>query len=162
MIIIIAAIGKNNELGKDNKLLWHLPSDLKFFKQKTLGKTIVMGKNTFESLPKVLPNRKSVVLSHIEIDVPNDVIVFYDLNELINYVKSVNDDVYIIGGAQMYKQFLELSDMMYLTEVDYSCEADVFFPKFNKSEWDSTCLKEVEENNIKFKHMQYVKKRNLK
>lgn len=162
MIIIIAAIGKNNELGKDNKLLWHLPSDLKFFKEKTLGKTIVMGKNTFESLPKVLPNRKSVVLSHIEMNLPSDVIVFYDFKELLQYIETVKDDVYIIGGAQMYKQFLELSDMMYLTEVDYTCEADVFFPNFNKEEWDSTCLKEVEENNMKFKHMQYVKKRNLK
>lgn len=162
MVIIIAAIGKNNELGKDNKLLWHLPSDLKFFKEKTLGKTIVMGKNTFESLPKVLPNRKSVVLSHIEMNVPNDVIVFYDINELINYVKNVNDDVYIIGGAQMYKQFLELSDMMYLTEIDAEYDADVFFPKFNKLEWESNCLKEVEENDVKFKHMQYVKKRTLK
>lgn len=162
MIIIIAAIGKNNELGKDNKLLWHLPSDLKFFKEKTLGKTIVMGKNTFESLPKVLPNRKSVVLSHIEMNLPSDVIVFYDFKELLQYIKTVKDDVYIIGGAQMYKQFLELSDMMYLTEVDYTCEADVFFPNFNKEEWDSTCLKKVEENNMKFKHMQYVKKRNLK
>lgn len=162
MIIIIAAIGKNNELGKDNKLLWHLPSDLKFFKEKTLGKTVVMGKNTFESLPKILPNRKSVVLSHIEMNLPSDVIVFYDFKELLNYIKTVEDDVYIIGGAQMYKQFLELSDMMYLTEVDKSCEADVFFPEFNKSEWYSSCIKEVEENDIKYKHMQYVKKRNIK
>ena len=162
MIIIIAAIGKNNELGKDNKLLWHLPSDLKFFKEKTLGKTIVMGKNTFDSLPKILPNRKSVVLSHIELNLPSDVIVFYDFNELVNYVKNVEDDVYIIGGAQMYKQFLELSDMMYLTEIDKTYDADVFFPNFDKKEWESNCLKEVEENDVKFKHMQYVKKRNLK
>lgn len=162
MIIIIAAIGKNNELGKDNKLLWHLPSDLKFFKEKTLGKTIVMGKNTFESLPKVLPNRKSIVLSHIEMNLPSDVIVFYDFEELLSYIKKIKEDVYIIGGAQMYKQFLSLSDMMYLTEVDKAYEADVFFPEFDKSEWDSTCLKEVEESNIKFRHMQYVKKRNRK
>jgi len=162
MIIIIAAIGKNNELGKDNKLLWHLPSDLKFFKEKTTGKTIVMGKNTFESLPKQLPNRKHIVLSHEELNLPNDIIVFYDLNELVNYVKQINDDVYIIGGAMMYKQFIDKADMMYLTEIDKEYDADVFFPNFNKEEWDKELIKEVEEKDVKYKHMQYTKKRSFK
>lgn len=162
MIIIIAAIGKNNELGKDNKLLWHLPSDLKFFKEKTMGKTIVMGKNTFDSLPKQLPNRKHIVLSHEELNLPSDIIIFYDFNELLNYIKKIEDDVYIIGGAMMYKQFIEESDMMYLTEIDKEYEADVFFPNFNKEEWESKFIKEVEENDVKYKHMQYIRKRSNK
>ena len=116
-LTIIAAIGKNNELGYKNDLIWHLPDDLKFFKEKTTGKTIVMGYNTFLSLPKLLPNRKHIVLSTDKLDI-KDVTSFTNLDELIKFIKEIDEEVFIIGGASIYKQFINLVDKMYLTEVE--------------------------------------------
>lgn len=158
-ITIIAAIGKNNELGYKNDLIWHLPDDLKFFKEKTTGKTIVMGYNTFLSLPKLLPNRKHIVLSTDKLDI-KDVTSFTNLDELIKFVKEIDEEVFIIGGASIYKQFIDLVDKMYLTEVESEFEkADVYFPNFNKNEWERVELLENENNNIKFKHIEYRKKK---
>lgn len=158
-LTIIAAIGKNNELGYKNDLIWHLPDDLKFFKEKTTGKTIVMGYNTFLSLPKLLPNRKHIVLSTDKLDI-KDVTSFTNLDELIKFIKEIDEEVFIIGGASIYKQFINLVDKMYLTEVESEFEkADVYFPNFNKNEWERVELLENENNNIKFKHIEYRKKK---
>lgn len=157
-LTIIAAIGKNNELGYKNDLIWHLPDDLKFFKEKTTGKTIVMGYNTFLSLPKLLPNRKHIVLSAEKLDI-KDVTSFTNLDDLIKFIKEIDDEVFIIGGASIYKQFIDLVDKMYLTEVESEFkEADVYFPEFNKDEWERKELLENENNDIKFKHIEYRKK----
>lgn len=157
-ITIIAAIGKNNELGYKNDLIWHLPNDLKFFKEKTTGKTIVMGYNTFLSLPKLLPNRKHIVLSSDNLDI-KDVTSFTNLEDLIKFIKEIDEEVFIIGGASLYKQFIDLVDKMYLTEVESEFkEADVYFPEFNKDEWERIELLENENNNIRFKHIEYRKK----
>lgn len=157
-LTIIAAIGKNNELGYKNDLIWHLPDDLKFFREKTTGKTIVMGYNTFLSLPKLLPNRKHIVLSTDKLDI-KDVTSFTNLEDLIKFIKEIDEEVFIIGGASIYKQFVGLVDKMYLTEVESEFkEADVYFPEFNKDEWERIELLENENNNIKFKHIEYRKK----
>lgn len=157
-LTIIAAIGKNNELGYKNDLIWHLPDDLKFFKEKTTGKTIVMGYNTFLSLPKLLPNRKHIVLSSDKLDI-KDVTSFNNLEDLIKFIKEIEEEVFIIGGASIYKQFICLVDKMYLTEVESEFkEADVYFPEFNKDEWERIELLENENNNIRFKHIEYRKK----
>lgn len=157
-LTIIAAIGKNNELGYKNDLIWHLPDDLKFFREKTTGKTIVMGYNTFLSLPKLLPNRKHIVLSSDKLDI-KDVTSFTNLEDLIKFIKEIDEEVFIIGGASLYKQFIGLVDKMYLTEVESEFkEADVYFPEFNKDEWETIELLENENNNIRFKHIEYRKK----
>lgn len=157
-LTIIAAIGKNNELGYKNDLIWHLPDDLKFFKEKTTGKTIVMGYNTFLSLPKLLPNRKHIVLSSDKLDI-KDATSFTNLEDLIKFIKEIDEEVFIIGGASLYKQFIGLVDKMYLTEVESEFkEADVYFPEFNKDEWERIELLENENNNIRFKHIEYRKK----
>ena len=157
-LTIIAAIGKNNELGYKNDLIWHLPDDLKFFREKTTGKTIVMGYNTFLSLPKLLPNRKHIVLSSDNLDI-KDVTSFTNLEDLIKFIKEIDEEVFIIGGASIYKQFIDLVDKMYLTEVESEFkEADVYFPEFNKDEWERIELLENENNNIRFKHIEYRKK----
>lgn len=157
-LTIIAAIGKNNELGYKNDLIWHLPDDLKFFREKTTGKTIVMGYNTFLSLPKLLPNRKHIVLSSDKLDI-KDVTSFNNLEDLIKFIKEIDEEVFIIGGASIYKQFIGLVDKMYLTEVESEFkEADVYFPEFNKDEWERIELLENENNNIRFKHIEYRKK----
>lgn len=158
-IILIAAIGKNNELGMNNKLIWYLPNDLKFFKKQTINKHIVMGINTFKSLPKLLPSRKHIVLTHQNIDLGENVQVFHSKKELLEYIKNINEEVFIIGGAQVYKQFIEEADKLILTEIDKEEKnADAYFPSFDKTKWNCQEIDNKEENNIKYKHLIYERK----
>ena len=155
---IIAAIGKNRELGKDNDLIWSLPGDLKFFRNTTSGHTIIMGRNTFDSLPRMLPNRKHIVLSSRE-DFPSEVEVYKELKSILEKYKESSEEIFIIGGASVYAQFLEHSDKMYLTEIDAEDKnADVFFPEFNHEDYTSELIKENEDNGVKYKHMVYRRK----
>ena len=156
MISIIAAIGKNNELGLNNDLIWHLPNDLKYFKEKTMNQTIVMGYNTFVSLGRILPNRKHVVLTFEKIILPLDVIQFNNLEDLNNYIK--DKDVFIIGGASMYKQFIDKADRLYLTEIDDTHEADVYFPNFDKSLFNKKILGTNSDNGINYTFTLYERK----
>lgn len=158
-INLIAAIGKNYELGKDNDLIWKIKGDLKFFKETTMGHPIVMGRKTFESLPKVLPGRKNIVISTNEIK--NDEIETYkSIKEFLNKYKDIDEDIFIIGGASIYSQFIDLASALYLTEIEKEDKsADVYFPKFNKDEFDKSVLLENEENEIKYSHILYKRKR---
>lgn len=159
-LILIAAIGQNNELGKNNQLIWYLPNDLKFFKEKTSGHQIVMGYNTFKSLPKLLPNRKHIILTHQDsLQFPKDVTVFHNKQELLNYLNKTDEDVYIIGGSSLYKQFLDDANVMLLTEIEENEKnADAYFPTFDKKEWNVNIIKENEDNGIKYKHLEYRRK----
>ena len=156
-INIIAAIGKNNELGKNNDLVWRLKGDMKFFRDTTIGHSIVMGRKTFESLPKILPGRKHIVISTSEIK--NDEIELYkSIRDFLIKYQNVDEDVFIIGGASIYQQFVDLATKMYLTEIDASDEyADVYFPEFNKEDWDREELASNPENSINYKHVLYKK-----
>lgn len=156
MISIIAAIGKNNELGLNNDLIWHLPNDLKYFKEKTMNQTIVMGYNTFVSLGRILPNRKHVVLTFEKIRLPLDVIQFNNLEDLNNYIK--DKDVFIIGGASMYKQFIDKADKLYLTEIDDTHEADVYFPNFDKNLFNKKIIGTNSDNGINYTFTLYERK----
>ena len=156
MIALIAAIGKNNELGKNNNLIWHLPNDLKFFKEVTMGKNVVMGFNTYKSLPRKLVGRTMIVLTSKNIN-DKEIIVYNDLNKLLENYK--NKEIFIIGGASLYKIFIDKVDTMYLTEIDASDDkADVYFPKFNKDDWNREVLKENSDNGINYKHILYRRK----
>ena len=156
-ISLIAAIGRNNELGKNGNLIWHLKEDMKFFRETTTNHIVVMGKNTFLSLPRVLPNRKNIVLTTSNID-NKDIEIYRSIKEFLNNYKDFNEEIFIIGGESIYKQFMEYAKKMYLTEIDMiDKDADVFYPAFNKDEWVSEVLKENEENNIKYKHVLYKK-----
>ena len=149
---IIAAIGKNNDL------IWHLPNDLKFFKSVTTGKTVIMGRRTFESLPKMLPNRHHVVISSSN-SFPSEVEVFNNLDDLLNKYNNVKDELFIIGGASIYKLFLDYSDKLYLTEINAECkDATAYFPEFDKSKYDMELLGENKDNNIEYKHVLYKKR----
>lgn len=152
---IIAAIGKNNEMGKDNKLLWHLPSDLKFFKDITLNHTVIMGKNTYLSIGKPLPNRTNIVLSSSLED--DRVIVCKTLDEIKNYIKE-DEEVFIIGGYIIYKVFLPLANKLYLTHINKEYDADVFFPEVNYEEYTSELIDEGKENNLEYEHVLYKRK----
>lgn len=154
-ISIIAAIGKNNELGKDNGLIWRIPEDLAFFKKMTMGKTIVMGRKTFESLPRLLPGRRHVVLSKNCNSFPNEITFYHSLKELLEQEK---EEFVVIGGAQIYKLFLDYATKMYLTEIDAEEKADAYFPEFQKKEWERNVLSECQEP-ISYRHVEYIKKR---
>lgn len=157
MYTIIAAIGKNRELGRDNKLLWSLKGDLKFFKEKTTNHTIIMGRKTFESLGRLLPNRKHIVISSSN-DFPEEVDVYNNIESLLSHYKDTSEELFIIGGAKIYSEFIDYATKMYLTLVDGEFDADVYFPMFDESEWTKTVLSENEENGLKYKHVLYEKK----
>ncbi len=156
---LIAAIGKNNELGKDNKLLWHIPEDLKFFKEQTLNKNIIMGINTYYSLPNKLPNRNYIVLTHKDTFLGKDILVLKDLKQLLEYISSKKEDFYCIGGASIYKQLIEYVSVMYLTKIDKEYVADTYFPIFNEKDFTKEELTSLSYKDINYKR--YIYKRNL-
>lgn len=131
---------------------------MKFFKDTTMGHTIVMGRKTFESLPKVLPGRKNIVISSNNIN-NSEIEVYKSIKEFLLSYKDFNSEIFIIGGASIYKQFYNLASKMYLTEIDAEerC-ADVFFPKFNISDWDKEILCEKKEDLLEYKHVLYKRK----
>lgn len=136
-IIIIAATGKANELGKDNDLLWHLPDDFKRFKKLTTGHSIIMGRKTFESFPKPLPNRKHIVITRdkeYSIDLP-DCIVVHSLETALETVKE-EELVYIIGGGEIYKLGMDVATKIELTRVHANFDADTFFPNIDPKKWN--------------------------
>lgn len=136
IISMIAAAGENNALGKDNDLLWHLPDDFKHFKKRTSGHKIIMGRKTFESFPKPLPNRVHIVVTRdrdYQIPYP-DCIVVHSLEEALKLVEE-ESLAFIIGGGEIYRLGLEHANQLELTRVHESFEADAFFPDFNEKEW---------------------------
>jgi len=158
-VSMIAAVGRNRELGKNNGLIWKLPKDLEFFKNMTIGKDIIMGSNTFYSLSKMLPGRKHIVLTSKNID-SNEIIIIHSRLELIEYLKKKKEEVMIIGGSSVYNQLLDVADKLYLTEIDDSCNyADCYFPRIDYSEWDRKILGSNSENGIFYKHMLYKRKK---
>lgn len=158
-LIIIAAIGKSNELGKENDLIWKFKGDMRFFKNNTIGHHILMGKNTYYSLPKLLPERKHIVLSTKENNLPDDVIVIKSIAEFNELVKDINDKIYVIGGASIYDLMLPFADEMLLTHINAECiDADVYFPKFKDEEWDKELLEINKENDIEYSHVLYKRK----
>ncbi|MEE3342651.1 MAG: dihydrofolate reductase [Bacilli bacterium] len=160
MISIIAAIGKNNELGVNNNLIWHIPEDLKYFKETTMNKTIVMGYKTYNSLPGLLPGRKHVVLTHHIID-NKDVVVFDDLERLIKYLNNISEEVFIIGGASLYKEFIDEASRLYLTEIDEEYkDADVYFPIFNKDNYKRKVLRKSKYKDLNYNFVIYDKEKN--
>ncbi len=131
MITIIAAVGENNAIGKDNKLLWHLPDDFKRFKELTSNHYIIMGRKTFESFPKPLPNRTHVIITNNKDYIAPGCIIVNSLKSAIESCPK-NEEIFIIGGGEIYKQSLEFSDKIELTIVSTSPDADTFFPTFGK------------------------------
>jgi len=146
---MIAAAAENNALGKNNELVWHLPNDFKRFKSLTTGHHIIMGRKTFESFPKPLPDRVHIVISRQENYKPEGCIVVDSIEKAIAICPE-NDDSYVIGGGEIYNLALPFTDIIELTKVHHTFDADAFFPKINKSEW---LLVESEENYKDEKHL---------
>ena len=153
-IKLICAISKNNVIGNENKLPWNLSEDLKRFKKLTSNNLIVMGRKTFDSIGRPLPNRKNIVLSNnlnLEID---GIEVFNSPDEVISLYKEKPEkkDMYIIGGTFVYKLFLEYCDYLYITYVDKNFKGDAFFPKIDWKAWNLTREEEKYDENEKLKY----------
>ena len=156
MISIIAAIGKNNELGKDNDLIWHIKGDLAHFKELTMHKKIVMGASTYKSLPKKLEGREYIILSKSLSNIP-DAQIYQNFDDLLAYLNTIDEEVMIIGGASIYKLFLPYAEVLYLTEIEEESNADVYFPEFDKKDFTKTLSEEHVDDNIKYKFVTYVR-----
>lgn len=158
MFTMIAAIGKNRELGKQNELIWHLPGDLQFFKMQTNGKKIVMGRKTYASLPKRLENREYYVVTRKQEAIP-DVHVITNLDAYISQHRYDREEIFVIGGAEIYEQFLPFCQRMLLTEIEAEeKKADVWFPVWDKKDWERTVLQKREEHGIVYRHSKYERK----
>lgn len=131
MITIIAAVAKNGVIGSNNSLPWRLSGDLLFFKQVTLGKPVIMGRKTYESIGKPLPNRTNIVVSK-SIQTAPDILVVNSLEDAICKAKRMNREVMVIGGAQIYKQAMEYANKLYITEVDAEVDGDAYFPEISE------------------------------
>ena len=154
---IIAAVGKNRELGKSGKLLWHLPEDLAFFKKTTLGHPVLMGRKTFESLPGILPGRKHYVVTRNQDYNRDGLEIIEDLEQFAK--TSHNEEIFVIGGGQIYAAMLPYADTLYLTEVDASNEAaDAFFPEFDKNDYNREVLGKGSKDGISYTFAKYTKK----
>ena len=163
MLSIIVAIAENNIIGGDNKLLWHIPEDLKRFKAITSGNTIIMGRKTFESLPGVLPNRKHVVITrdkNYTVDNEN-VEVIHSLSEVINKYKNSSEPAFIIGGGEIYKQLIHNVDNLLLTKVFKSFDGDTSFPQIDLNEFAVDFESEIltcEKNGLQYQFIDLVRK----
>jgi dihydrofolate reductase len=134
MITIIAAAGSNNELGKDNDLVWHLPKDFKRFKKLTTGHHIIMGRKTFQSFPKPLPNRVHIVITRNTDYHPEGAIIVHSMTEALELSKN-DSQIFIIGGGEIYQLGMKIADKIELTRVNSSFEADTFFPEIPSEDW---------------------------
>ena len=162
MLSIIVAIANENVIGKDNKLIWYIPEDLKHFKEITSGHKIIMGRRTFESLGRILPNRKHIILCNdMEMDVDDEnVEILEDISMLDKYINS-DEECFVIGGATIYKLLMPYSNKMYITKINQDFEGDVYFPEIKDDEW-----KEVDkqkglrnkENPFDYEYITYIRK----
>ncbi len=161
MIITIAAVAQNNALGKDNDLLWHLPDDFKRFKSLTTGHYIIMGRKTFESFPKPLPNRTHIIITRQkEYSVPDNCFVASSLTQAIEMCPK-NEDIYIIGGGEIYKQSMDFADKLEITKVHQSFDADTFFPEIDDNKWklhEEVFHPADEKHKYGFSFLTYLKK----
>lgn len=162
MLSIIVAISENNVIGKDNKLLWHLPEDLKRFKELTTGHTIIMGRKTFESLGGILPNRKHIVITrdtNYKVE-NNNVEIMNDIQEIDKYIND-NEENFVIGGAIIYSQLIKKAQKMYITKIYKKFEGDAYFPKIDENEWKIIETKKGikdEKNPFDYEYITYVRK----
>lgn len=156
IISLIAAMDNNRLIGRENGLPWHLPADFMHFKQVTMGKPVIMGRKTYESIGRPLPGRENIVISRSGFTA-DGVTVVGSIDAALEKVSDV-DEAMIIGGANLYQQMMPQADRMYLTHVDASCEGDAWFPKIEMNEWVITSQQQHEadeKNNYAFRIVTY-------
>lgn len=151
MLSISVAVAKNNVIGINNTLPWHISEDLKRFKRITSDKKMIMGRKAFESLPGILPNRKHIIITrNKDFKVDSDMVAIeYDLNSLVEKYSKCDEEIFVIGGAEIYEQFLPYIDKIYLTQIEEAFEGDTYFPEINYDEFKTeyTSEKFTDEKN---------------
>lgn len=153
MTTIVVAMGKNNEIGSDNQLLWHLPKDLKHFKEITSGHPVIMGRKTYESIGKPLPNRTNIVVSRKKDWFKEGILIVGSIKEAVKFAKKIDEEIFIIGGGTIYDQTMEIVDKLEVTLVKANLEADTFFPEIDSKIWKKTneiCHEKDEKNQYDF------------
>lgn len=159
MINLIVAFDKNYIIGNQGKLIWHCSEDLKHFKSITTNNIVVMGRKTFESIGKPLPNRVNIVLSRNGINHP-DIISMNSIQDVLNYYKEHNQyELFIIGGAEIYREFYPYIDHMYITRIHETFIGDTSFPNFNLNEWDLISNEDIDTNQFKISFQTYLRKK---
>lgn len=153
MFSLIACIGKNRELGKDGQLVFHIKEDMQFFREKTDGHKVVMGRKTWESLPSKLKNRTNIVITSQDLDGPDEIL--HDFSDFILENKDTDEEIFIIGGGKIYEEFLPVASNLYLTEVDADADADTYFPEFDKNRYEKTLIKKGRDNDLAFSVSKY-------
>lgn len=146
-------MGLNREIGVDNKLPWHLPKDLKHFKEITSGHPIIMGRKTYESIGKPLPNRTNIVISRKKDWFEEGILIVGSIKEAIKFGQKIDEDIFIIGGGNIFEQTMDIADKLEVTEIKTNIEADTFFPKIDPKIWtktDEVCHEKDEKNNFDF------------
>jgi len=146
IISLIAAMDKNQVIGKNNSLPWNLPADMKYFRDKTKGKPVIMGRKTFESIGKPLPKRTNIIVTRDENYKAESCVVVHSTDEAIKATGNA-EEVMVIGGSQIYKEFLPKANKMYLTLIDAEFDGDTFFPEYNIEEWNETSYEEHERDS---------------
>ena len=162
MLSIIVAKAKNNTIGKNNKLLWQLSDDLKRFKEITTGHTIIMGRKTFESLGRILPNRKHIVFSQNPDFKVNDenVEIVHSMLQIQQYIEDEEEN-FVIGGAMIYNLLMPYVNKMYVTEIDKEFDGDTFFPRIDSEKWKEISREagpEESKNNFKYEYVIYERR----
>ena len=160
MVSIIAAMDRNRLIGNQNQLPWHLPADLAHFKQVTMGKPIIMGRKTYESIGRPLPGRTNIVLTRSPGFHAEGVLTAKTLNQALDYV-SAEDEVMIIGGSSIYELGLPVADRLYITYVEAACEGDAWFPEFDLENWrviTSEHHAADEKNSSEYRFVTYQRK----
>lgn len=160
-ISLIAAVGRNYELGKNGELICRLKGDLPFFKRVTIGKPVIMGRKTFESLPAALPGRLNIVITSNALYPADGITVVSSAEKALETAERTGSaEAFVIGGGTVYSEYLPLADKLYLTEADFSdSDADTFFPRFDKSEWTREVI-DVFDGEIPYEHVLYTRKNN--
>ncbi|PEZ83937.1 MULTISPECIES: dihydrofolate reductase [Bacillaceae] len=136
MISLIVAMDQNRVIGKNNELPWHLPADLQYFKKVTMGHPIIMGRKTFESIGRVLPGRENVIVTRNQDFKAEGCVVLHDIEQIKTFADSRDEEVFVIGGAEIFKEILPVTDRLYITEIHETFEGDTFFPVIDENQWD--------------------------
>lgn len=160
MTTIVVAMGEKNGIGFENRLLWHLPKDLKHFKEITSGHPVIMGRKTYESIGKPLPNRTNIVVSRKTDWFEEGILIVGSIKEAVKFAKKIDEEIFIIGGGKIYEQTMEITDRLEVTLVKAELEADTYFPKIDPKVWkktDETCHEKDEKNPYDFCFQTYEK-----
>lgn len=162
MISIIVAVSEDLGIGNNNELLWHLPEDMKRFRMLTYGKTVIMGKKTWESLPKKpLPGRKNIVITDVPGECIDCSVTAYSIDDALSKCEK-GEEIFVIGGGSIYRQFMNIADRLYITHVHKKAPADVYFPKIERGVWkviEKEEFKPLEKEGIPYTYIIYERKR---